>query len=46
MAKFWLDPLRLAESGGFSAKEINRIERLVAENGKRWLRRWNEYFSD
>ncbi len=27
-AKFWLDPIRLAESGGFGAREINRIEKL------------------
>jgi Domain of unknown function (DUF4160) len=46
IAKFWLDPIRLAESGGSSAKELNGIERLVEENRERWLRRWNEYFSD
>jgi hypothetical protein len=31
-AKFWLDPVRLESSTGFTAPEIRRIERLVAEN--------------
>jgi len=45
-AKFWLDPVRLQNSGGFSRTEINRIQRLVEENRERFLRRWNEFFSD
>lgn len=31
-AKFWIDPVRLARSYGFSANEIGRIEKLVANN--------------
>ncbi len=46
IAKFWLDPIRLAESGGFSPKEINKIEKIVEENETRLLRRWDEYFAD
>jgi uncharacterized protein DUF4160 len=30
-AKFWLEPVRLERSRGFSRVEIGRIERLVAE---------------
>lgn len=45
-AKFWLDPVRLERSGGFSRSEINRVQGLVEENGERFLRRWNEFFSD
>jgi hypothetical protein len=45
-AKFWLDPVRLQNSGGFSRTEINRIQRLVEENRERFLRRWNEFFGD
>ena len=45
-AKFWLDPVRLQYSRGFSQSEINRIQRLVEENRERFLRRWNEFFSD
>lgn len=43
-AKFWLDPVRLQNSGGFSRSEINRIQRHVEENRESLLRRWNEYF--
>jgi hypothetical protein len=45
-AKFWLDPVRLQYSRGFSQSEINQIQRLVEENRERFLRRWNEFFSD
>jgi len=45
-AKFWLDPVRLQSSGGFSRSEINRIERLVEENKELLLRSWNEFFTD
>lgn len=45
-AKFWLDPVRLEYSGGFSRSEINRIQQLVKENQELFLRRWNEFFSD
>ncbi|MGZ8190205.1 MAG: DUF4160 domain-containing protein [Methylococcaceae bacterium] len=31
VAKFWLDPVRLQSSGGFSRKEIIRIQRVVGE---------------
>jgi len=44
-AKFWLNPVRLQSSGGFSRSEINRIHRLVDENREFLLRSWNEFFS-
>ena len=28
IAKFWLDPVRLQNSGGFSRKEINQMQKL------------------
>jgi hypothetical protein len=31
-AKFWLDPVRLARSGGFAAAELREVERLVVAN--------------
>ena len=43
-AKFWLDPVRLRESGGFSRGEINRILELVEANASNLLRSWNEFF--
>ncbi len=45
VAKFWLDPVRLQNSGGFRRTEINRIQRLVEENREDLLRSWNEYFN-
>ncbi len=45
-AKFWLDPVRLQNSGGFNRKEISRIQRLIEENKEYLLKGWNEYFND
>jgi hypothetical protein len=44
-AKFWLQPVRLQNSGGFKRKELNRIQALIEENQARFLEEWNEYFS-
>ena len=44
--KFWLDPVRLQNSGGFSRKEINQIQKLVKENQDYLLRSWDEYFKN
>jgi hypothetical protein len=43
VAKFWLVPVRLQESGGFSRAELNRIQQLVPLNQDRFLEAWNEY---
>lgn len=45
-AKLWLEPVRLQESGGFSAREINRIAALVENHREELLKAWNEYFND
>ena len=45
-AKFWLDPIRLETSGGFSRGDIRRIQDIVTENRERLLRSWHDYFSD
>lgn len=44
-SKFWLDPVRLARSGGFGAAELQRIARLVIERQELLLKTWNEYFT-
>ncbi|MSQ53628.1 MAG: DUF4160 domain-containing protein [Betaproteobacteria bacterium] len=44
VAKFWLDPVRLQSSGGYSRMEINQIEKLVIEHQRELLKAWNEYF--
>lgn len=45
-AKFWLDPVRLQESGGFSRNEITRIAALVEANRGILLEAWDEFFND
>ena len=44
IAKFWLDPIRLQNSGGFSRAEIARIERLVSDHRIFLMEAWDEYF--
>ena len=44
-AKFWLDPVRLRNSGGFNRNEIRKLHRIVTENNNTLLRVWDEYFS-
>jgi Domain of unknown function (DUF4160) len=43
-AKFWLAPVALARNLGFTAVELRRVQRLVAEHEPRLLEAWNEYF--
>jgi hypothetical protein len=42
--KFWLDPVRLARSGGFGAAELQQVERLVIAREQLLLGAWDEYF--
>jgi hypothetical protein len=44
-AKFWLDPVRLARSGGFRPAELQQIERLVIVREPLLLKAWHEYFT-
>lgn len=45
VTKFWLEPVELASSYGFSAKEINQIRKLVVENQAQLLKAWHDYFN-
>ena len=45
LAKFWLDPVSLAGSTRFSARDLRKVEGLVVENRDLLMERWNEYFS-
>ena len=45
VAKFWLKPVRIEHSGGFSRAEIGRIQRMVEQNKAVLLKGWYEYFS-
>jgi len=44
VAKFWLDPVRLQSSGGFSRKEINQIATVVLGRQIELLEAWHEFF--
>jgi hypothetical protein len=43
-AKFWLNPVRLDDGGGFRQPELRRIEKLVMENAEQLLRGWHDFF--
>ena len=45
-AKFWLDPVRLARSRGFSDHELRTIQKLVEEHRDRMREAWNEHFGN
>ena len=46
IAKFWLEPIRLQNSGGLKSKELNRIQRLIEENLAEFIEAWDEHFSE
>ncbi|MFL5094765.1 MAG: DUF4160 domain-containing protein [Xanthobacteraceae bacterium] len=44
IAKFWLNPVSLAESRGFRSHELTRLRILVIEHRQRLLEAWNVHF--
>lgn len=44
LAKFWLEPVALADASGFSARELRELARLVEDHGEEWRKAWHEYF--
>ena len=44
LAKFWLDPVGFSSSYRFSARELRRVERIVAENSSLFRKAWDDYF--
>lgn len=46
VAKFWLDPVKLVNSGGLRRSEIARIQRLAEKHQDELLRSWDEFFND
>ena len=45
IAKFWVDPVRLQDNGGFNRSELLKIQKMVEENIIRIMEAWNEYFN-
>ena len=44
--KFWLSPVRLQSSGGFTPVEVRRIQRLVEQHREVLQRSWDAYFKE
>jgi hypothetical protein len=42
-AKFWLDPVSLADSGRFSHREVQRMLHIVQEQQAHFLEEWHDY---
>ena len=43
-AKFWLDPVSLAEAEGYNPREVARIRRIVVANRSELRERWRDIF--
>jgi hypothetical protein len=44
IAKFWLNPISMAENKGFKERELRRITRLVTQYETMLAEAWREYF--
>jgi hypothetical protein len=42
-AKFWLDPILLAESHGYLSRQLREIRELIQENEDKIRREWDEH---
>lgn len=40
LAKFWLSPVRLEESKGFSRQNLAKVQRVIQENQQHFLTSW------
>jgi hypothetical protein len=45
-AKYWLEPVALGSSSGFSRGELMDIYRLISEHQAVIWEKWHEYFGD
>lgn len=43
VCKFWLEPVSLSSSGGFSPSELNRVRTIIEDNLDRRLEAWDEH---
>lgn len=44
-AKFWLDPIRINNSKGYTSVELNKLQQIVNRNRNILLKKWNEFFN-
>lgn len=45
VAKFWLNPVLLANSYGFRSHELAKIRKLIIDHHALFLEKWDEFFS-
>ena len=45
-AKFWLDPIILAESHGYLSKQLKEIRELIQEHKEAIRRKWDEHVTN
>ena len=43
-AKFWLGPVVLAASSGFSGPDLNEIRRIVRAREREFMEAWDDHF--
>ena len=44
IAKFWLEPVRLQRSGGFTRRDIAQIHEIIKQHHSVFLEAWDDYF--
>ena len=45
VAKFWLNPIRLAKNDGFKSYEVKKIIKIIFEHQQLIEVKWNEHFN-
>ena len=45
-AKFWLDPILLAESHGYLSKQLKEIRELIQKHEEEIRRKWDEHVTN
>ena len=45
-AKYWLDPVGLARSRGFRARDLTRLRAKIIERRKEFPEAWNAHFGE
>ena len=44
VAKFWLNPIELANSAGFRSHELTKLRGLMMEHRDLFVEKWHEHF--
>jgi hypothetical protein len=45
-AKFWLNPVSLAESRGYNARDLRQLREIVEEHREQFEEAWYEHFEN